>query len=39
MTKKEYMETLKAELEKIHFSEKAELLEDYENHFQAGMAD
>ncbi len=39
MTKKEYMQALKEELEKIRFSEKAELLEDYENHFQAGIAD
>lgn len=39
MTKKEYMSKLRAELEKIDFSEMAEIMEDYENHFQAGIAD
>lgn len=39
MTKKEYMSELRHELERIKFSEMSEILEDYENHFQAAMAD
>ena len=39
MTKREYMNELRDTLSEINFAEASELLEDYENHFQAGIAE